>query len=69
LTAFVDGTERWIVEQFRASDPNARLGRLARLAEVWDKVARDARDAEAYNLDRKSLVFSVFGALAEVTRA
>ena len=69
LSAFVDGTERWIVEQFCAGDPNARLGRLARLAEVWDKVARDARDTEAYNLDRKSLVFSVFGALAEVTRA
>jgi DNA polymerase III subunit delta' len=69
LSAFVDGMERWVIEQFRKPDANARLPRLARLAEVWDKVARDARDTEAYNLDRKSLVFSVFGALAEATRA
>ena len=28
-----------------------------------------AREAEAYNLDRKPLVFSVFGRLAEAARA
>ena len=69
LGVFIDSAERWIIAQFRDGDPNARLGRLARLAEVWDKVVRDARDTEAYNLDRKSLVFSVFGALTEATRA
>jgi DNA polymerase-3 subunit delta' len=35
------------------------------LAETWEKVNRAAREAEAYNLERKPLVFSVFGALAE----
>ena len=68
LAAFIDGVERWIGEQLRAGDANANLPRLARLAEVWEKIARAARDTEAYNLERKPLVFSVFGMLAEATR-
>ena len=44
------------------------LPRLARLAEVWEKIIRAARDTESYNLERKPLVFSVFGMLAEATR-
>jgi DNA polymerase-3 subunit delta' len=42
---------------------------MARVAEVWTVVNRAAREAEAYNLDRKPLVFSVFGQLAEAARA
>ena len=49
-------------------DANANLPRLARLAEVWEKIVRAARDTESYNLERKPLVFSVFGMLAEATR-
>ena len=57
-------------ERLRADDANANanLPRLARLAEVWEKIIRAARDTEAYNLERKPLVFSVFGLLAEATR-
>ena len=36
------------------------ITRLARVAEVWAAVNNAAREAEAYNLDRKPLVFSVF---------
>ena len=68
LAAFVDGVDRWIGEKLRADDPNANLPRLARLAEVWEKIIRAARDTESYNLERKPLVFSVFGMLAEATR-
>ena len=68
LAAFVDGIDRWIGEKLRAGDANANLPRLARLAEVWEKIIRAARDTEAYNLERKPLVFSVFGMLAEATR-
>jgi DNA polymerase III subunit delta' len=68
LAAFIDGIERWISEKLRAEDPNANLPRLARLAEVWEKIVRAARDTESYNLERKPLVFSVFGMLAEATR-
>jgi len=68
LAAFIDGVDRWIGEKLRAGDANANLPRLARLAEVWEKIIRAARDTEAYNLERKPLVFSVFGMLAEATR-
>jgi DNA polymerase-3 subunit delta' len=68
LAAFIDGIDRWIGEKLRADDPNTNLPRLARLAEVWEKIVRAARDTESYNLERKPLVFSVFGMLAEATR-
>jgi DNA polymerase-3 subunit delta' len=70
LAAFVDSVDRWIGERLRVDDANANanLPRLARLAEVWEKINRAARDTEAYNLERKPLVFSVFGLLAEATR-
>lgn len=68
LARFLDSIERWVAERLRAADPNAELPRLARLAEVWEKIVRAARDTESYNLERKPLVFSVFGMLAEATR-
>jgi DNA polymerase III subunit delta' len=70
LAAFVDSVDRWISDRLRADDPNANanLPRLARLAEVWEKINRAARDTAEYNLERKPLVFSVFGLLAEATR-
>jgi DNA polymerase III subunit delta' len=68
LAAFIDGIDRWISEKLRVDDANANLPRLARLAEVWEKIIRAARDTESYNLERKPLVFSVFSMLAEATR-
>jgi len=68
LAAFIDGIDRWISEKLRLEDANANLARLARLAEVWEKIVRAARDTESYNLERKPLVFSVFSMLAEATR-
>jgi DNA polymerase-3 subunit delta' len=70
LAAFIDGVERWVGERLHADEANANanLPRLARLAEVWEKIARAARDTAEYNLERKPLVFSVFGMLAEATR-
>src|SRR5882757_3079947 len=68
LAAFIDGIDRWMSERMRAGDANANLPRLARLAEVWEKIVRAARDTEAYNLERKPLVFSVFSMLADATR-
>ncbi|WMT71213.1 DNA polymerase III subunit delta' [Bradyrhizobium sp. Ash2021] len=68
LAAFIDGIDRWISEKLHVDDANANLPRLARLAEVWEKIVRAARDTESYNLERKPLVFSVFSMLAEATR-
>jgi len=70
LAAFIDGVERWVGERLHADEANANanLPRLARLAEVWEKIARAARDTADYNLERKPLVFSVFSQLAEAVR-
>ena len=68
LGAFVDSVDRWIGERLRMGDANANLPRLARLAEVWEKIGNAARETETYNLERKPLVFSVFGLLQEATR-
>ena len=68
LSAFVDSIDRWLAERLRIGNANANLPRLARLAEVWEKIARAARDTQDYNLERKPLVFSVFSMLADATR-
>ena len=68
IAAFMDTIDRWMSDRLQAPDANANLARLARLAEVWEKVTRAARDTEAFNLERKPLVFSVFGLLADVAR-
>ena len=70
LSAFIDSVDRWIAERLNNPqlDANANLPRLARLAEVWEKIARAARDTQDYNLERKPFVFSVFSMLAEATR-
>src|SRR3954453_13265445 len=70
LASFIDSVDRWVSERLRADDANANanLARLARLAEVWEKINRAARDTAEYNLERKTLVFSVFGLLAKATR-
>ena len=66
LAAFVDTVNVWLSQ--RVDGGRAEIGRLARLAEAWQRVNEAARDAETYNLERKPLVFNVFGLLAEATR-
>jgi DNA polymerase-3 subunit delta' len=70
LSAFIDSVDRWLAERLNNPqlDANANLPRLAQLAEVWEKIARAARDTQDYNLERKPFVFSVFSMLAEATR-
>jgi DNA polymerase-3 subunit delta' len=66
LTAFVDTVRDWL--SHRLDTPPREPRRLARVAEVWEKVNRAAREAEVFHLDRKPLVFAVFGLLAEAAR-
>ena len=64
--AFVDLVNAWLSDRLRSGRPDS--ARLARVAEVWDSFNRAARDAGTYNLDKKPLVFSVFGLLADAAR-
>ena len=66
LTAFLDTVNGWLSQRLKGG--HAELGRLVRLAEASERINASARDAETYNLERKPLVFSVFGLLAEATR-
>jgi DNA polymerase-3 subunit delta' len=66
LATFMDLVNGWLSAQLGSAGPKVRL---ARLATTWDQVNRAARDVETYNLERKPLVFAVFGALADATRA
>lgn len=66
LTAFADTIRDWLSSQL--SPPSGELRRLAQVAEVWEKVNGAARDVEIYNLERKPLVFSVFGLLVAASR-
>jgi DNA polymerase-3 subunit delta' len=66
LAAFLDTVNAWLSTQLAqgSRDP----ARLVRVAEAWEKINSAARDAEEYNLERKPLVFSVFGTLADAVR-
>jgi len=66
LAAFMDMVNGWLSAQVSGGSRPAR--QTARTAEVWEKVNRAARDVETYNLERKPLVFAVFGLLAEAAR-
>jgi DNA polymerase III subunit delta' len=66
LAAFVDTVNVWLAR--RLDGNTGEIGRLARLAEAFERINQAARDAAEYNLERKPLVFSVFGLLAEATR-
>ena len=66
LAAFVDTINAWLSQRVDAAP--AEIGRLARMADAWERINQSARDAETYNLERKPFVFGVFGLLAEATR-
>jgi DNA polymerase-3 subunit delta' len=68
LLAFTDTLERWMAAQLRSNGLKVDLARLARLSEVWEKTSRAVRETQEFNLERKPLVFSVFGMLAEAMR-
>jgi DNA polymerase-3 subunit delta' len=66
LAAFVDTVNAWLSVQL--ADGAREPAGLDRVAQAWEKVNRAAQEAEEYNLERKPLVFNVFGWLAEASR-
>ncbi len=61
---FIDLTSRWIAEQVRSSS-QPDITTLAALADIWEDTSRSARLANAYNLDRKQVILSLFSSLFE----
>ncbi len=66
LEVFVGTIRDWLSDRLNGGPDD--LPRYARVAELWDKLNRSARDVETYNLERKPLVFVIFGLLAEASR-
>ena len=62
---FIETAQGWLSGQLAGG---GEPGRLARIAEAWDRLTVAARDTDTYNLERKPLVFNVFGLLAEAAR-
>ncbi len=63
---FVGTIRDWLTAQLSGMPQDT--GRLAQVAEVWDKLNRAAWDVEVFHLERKPMVFAVFGLLAEAAR-
>jgi DNA polymerase-3 subunit delta' len=66
FAAFVDTVREWL--SARVGRGSGEPARLAQVAEVWEKLNGAAREVEVFNLDRKPMVFAVFGLLAEAAR-
>lgn len=76
LATFVDAVRDWLSARLARdlSASGAPRGGMppgrgpARLAQAWQDINTAALDAEMYNLERKPLVFKMFGSLAEAVR-
>jgi DNA polymerase III subunit delta' len=66
LEVFVGAVRDWLSGRLDTEVGN--LTRLARSADLWERLNRSARDVEVYNLERKPFVFTIFGLLAEASR-
>ncbi len=66
LDVFVDAVRDWLSARLDTDAGN--LTRLARAADVWERLNRSAREVEVFNLERKPFVFLIFGLLAEAAR-
>jgi len=66
LAVFVDIVNQWLSQQLSREAGTAP--RAARIAQAHEAINRAAREADAYNLERKPLVFNVFGLLAQAAR-
>jgi DNA polymerase-3 subunit delta' len=66
LAAFLDLVNAWLSAQLKF---DAAAGtQMANVAVAWDLINRAARDVEIYNLERKPLVFKIFGLLAQAAK-
>ncbi|MGN6462526.1 MAG: DNA polymerase III subunit delta' [Pseudolabrys sp.] len=66
LAVFLDLVNQWLSD--RLTQDKTDGGKAARTAEAFAAINQAAREADAYNLERKPLVFKVFGLLAETAR-
>jgi DNA polymerase III subunit delta' len=66
LAAFVDTVNGWLAARLVSGPQQPAV--LARVAGTWEMFNQAARDVDTFNLERKPLIFNVFGWLADVSR-
>jgi DNA polymerase-3 subunit delta' len=66
LATFVETVNGWLAS--RLSNGPQQGAALDKIANVWEKFNQAARDVDAFNLERKPLVFNLFTWLAEASR-
>jgi DNA polymerase-3 subunit delta' len=66
LALLVDEIDAWLSNRLHAKI--AAGEDAVRVAQTWDRINETARTVDIYNLERKPLVFSMFGLLAETAR-
>ena len=67
LRLALETTLAWVSRSLEARAA-AGAARLAPLVEVCEKITRAASEAEEFNLDKRPVVISLFGDLAEAVR-
>jgi DNA polymerase III subunit delta' len=65
METFTDAVRQWIGDRVERGGEAARL---AKFADAWEKFNQTAADVDTYNVERKPLVFTTFGLLAEAAR-
>jgi DNA polymerase-3 subunit delta' len=66
LAVFADIINQWLSDRLAAAATVP--SRAAGIAQAFEAINRAVRDVDAYNLERKPLVFTIFGLLAETAR-
>jgi DNA polymerase-3 subunit delta' len=66
LRTFAETVREWL--SARLDRDIGHPERLQRVADAWGRIDQATRQAEEYNLDRRPLIFQVFGCLAEAAR-
>jgi DNA polymerase-3 subunit delta' len=66
LRTFLDTINAWLAA--RLSNGAQDNVRNVRVATAWQRINNATQEADTYNLDRRPLVFAVFGWLAEAAR-
>src|SRR5262249_49434606 len=70
--AALAAAEEWLDTKIHLGAREIRedcAGRLARYAQVWEKLTDAAREADIFNLDKRPLVLSLIANLASAVRA
>ena len=66
--AFVETNFAWLDARVKSAAGQGPR-RLAPLAEAWEKIGRQVRETEIYNLDKRALALSIFEDLGAAVAA